>query len=71
MLVLCCAYVQIAQTAGNCGPVSIVVSPLVSLVHDQVTALQNNGVAACALKVRMYSYTVSITYLHRMNCNDF
>jgi superfamily II DNA helicase RecQ len=46
------AYEQIAQTAGSCGPVSIVVSPLVSLVHDQVTALQNNGVAACALKVR-------------------
>eukprot|EP00953_Heterococcus_sp_UTEX-ZZ885_P003796 2561-Heterococcus_DN1.PRE.3 len=41
---------RLAQTAGSCGPVSIVVSPLVSLVHDQVTALQNNGVAACALK---------------------
>jgi hypothetical protein len=56
------ACVQIAQTAGSCGPVSVVVSPLVSLVHDQVTALQNNGVAACALKVRMCLFTVTIEY---------
>jgi superfamily II DNA helicase RecQ len=43
-----------AQVAGGGrGPVTVVVSPLVSLVHDQVTALNNRGVRACALKASL------------------